>query len=751
MIYKEMKDYYDNLDLKNDENYQRIHQLISDDMKDFYNGSSNLSSVSAKSLLHTSIAEHFEPVIFLNSPFFYEMGIKSAYSWGTRSEPVDVFKQKQRDKAFSCEKTAQAYSDLDILCAKIGESWRTHLGLYRTPTPGFDSDHHSLGYTLLFNIGISGLLKKIEESKIRFSVDSDEYTFCDACEKSCNALIKIANKFSKAAEEAIEKCENSTQIKYMKMIVNAAKRVPENPPESFYEGLAMIWFLRETIGSLEAVGISVLGQVDLLLGKLYENDIKNNKITKDEAKELIRIWLMPTDIKFKSIESGWPETSTCIALGGCDSNGTPVFNEVTKLIIDVHCEMNLVAPKLNVRYSQNSPDEYLELISKKIIKGHNNFALSCDDVVIPSLEKCGFETSDARRYVNGGCQETMVEGAGHTAGAYMYVLLPAILDMSLNTSKISESIKNTALPDIITDASSFDEFYSKFLSNAKRLIQKASETQVIMGLEQKNINPCPLFSSTHEGCIENGKDYTAGGAKYNFSTICLCGIATLIDSLYAIKTIVYDRHELTLKQFSDILLNNWENAEELHQKCIQLPKYGHGNKNVDMLANQFIGDLNSCITEIPNERGGKNIMSMFTYYLYKTFAGYVRATADGRKDGEYLSQGIAESRLQKSNNLTEIFETLKNVDYTRISGISVLDIILSPGIDEKKLASFIKAAGLSGCPNLQLNHLSVEELKAARKNPEEYKHLIVRVSGLSVYFVNLDESIQDEIISRNIY
>ncbi|MBR3966546.1 MAG: hypothetical protein IKJ91_05680 [Clostridia bacterium] len=750
MFFHNMKSYYEKLDLKRDGEYQKIHRLIEIDMDNFSG-----SVLQTKSRLHTSIATHFEPVIFLDSPFFYEMGIRNANSWGLQSKPVDdLFKKRQRDIIYGLTEVAKALSDFNSMCAHPDADHNTHLGLYRTPTPGFDTDHNSIGYTMLFKKGLSGILSEIAESKKRFSEDSDEYSFCCASEESILAVIKTAHKFANAAKDALCHCENSTQEKYMKMIEEAADHIPENPPRSFYEGLAMIWFMREVTGSMEGIGISVLGRVDLLLGELYENDIRYGILTEAEARELIRLWLMPTDIKFRSFESKWPETSTCITLGGCDSKGEFVFNDVTRLIIDEHCSMNLIAPKLNVRYSKNSPKEYLKLISRKILKGYNNFALSCDDIVIPSLEKCGFDRADARRYVNGGCQESMVEGAGHTAGAYMYIFLPTVLDMSLNPSEVSVNIESEnmrgALPDIICDAPDFESFYSMFLSNLKKLLEKAAENQVIIGKEQKNLNPCPLFSSMHEGCIKNGKDYTEGGAKYNFSTICFCGLGTLIDSLYSIKAMVFDRKNLSLKSFADILRNNWEGSEELRLECIKLPKYGHGINEVDMIAERLVEDIDSFVLKIRNERGGTNITSMFSYYLYKLFAKYVRATADGRKDGDLISQGISPGRLVESRSITEVLETVKNVKFNRLSGISVLDLVLTPNIGEDNLVALIKTASECECPNLQLNCLSRKQLTEAKEHPEKHKDLIVRLAGLSVYFVNLEASMQDEVIGRSI-
>lgn len=749
MVFKSLQDYYYNLDLEKSKAYKTIIQLVEDNIEDFSFGDNTVLNKKAKSKWHSLIAEHFEPVLFKDCPFFFEIGIKDGWTWAGGKAPIKI---RQKEK-FMEGPYGKAFTDFDYLRAQIRGDWRMNPALYRVPHPGFDEDHNSIGYTKLFKIGVSGLMDEVKQSKTNFSADSDEYSYLCSMEESLMAVLKIAEKFAKAAKEAIPQCENETQVKYMTMAAQAAENIPKNPPQSFYEGLCMIWFMREVTGSLEGVGISVYGQMDLLLADLYENDIKNGVITKDDARELIRLWLLPTHIKFQCVECPWPESSSCITLGGCDSEGNRVFNDITRMIIEVHHEMKLVAPKLNVRYSKNSTDEYLDLISQKIIAGHNSFALSCDDVVIPGLEKCGYELKDARNYLNGGCQETMVEGVGHTAGTWIYVLLPAILDLSINTSeaasKADSDFAKAALPEVIDDATNFEEFYTRFAENAKNALQKTAEQQLLMGKEQKNLNPCPLFSSLHEGCIENGKDYTEGGAKYNISTVCLCGIATLADSLYAIKAMVYDQKRFTLKEFADILLNNWEGNEELRQECIRLPKYGHGIDDVDTIAKRFIADIDECICKIKNERGGYSITSMFTYYLFKSFSAYIRATADGRKDGDYLSQGIAPSRLQKCNSLTESFETVKTVEYSALSGINVLDVAFAPDVDYKRLTAFIRAAAQCGCSNLQPNCLSYEELKDAKINPDKHRDLIVRVSGLSVYFVNLEESIQDEIICRN--
>lgn len=702
------------------------------------------SPILVKSRMHTVVAEHFKPVIFKNSPFFYEMGVRQSQNWGTpiyNTSPAGVMYNERRKILDNDEIRNSLYS------FKMHDEYNVY-----NCVEGFDIDHHTLDYKTIFEKGLNGIISDIDEK-----LKTDRSDFYIAAKESCMALIKTAEKFAVAADKKIPECESEKQIKYMKMISRTARRIPGNPPETFYEGLAMIWFLRECVASLEGIGISVLGRVDELLGNLYENDKKSGVITESEVRELLALWMVPTDIKFFLDESEWPETSTCIELGGCDADGNDVYNDVTRLIIEVHEENKFVNPKLNCRYSKQSSDEYLRIIARSMLNKHNNFAFINDDSMISSLIKGGITERDARCYVNGGCQEAMTDGMGHSAGADYYLNLPRILDLSMrkldvNEKKVTDRAKNI-VPRIISDAKTFDEFYDRFIENTDLLISTTLGWLAETGKKHPGIHPCPLFSSMQKGCIESGRDYTAGGAKYNHATTCLCGIGTLADSLYAIKKLVYDNKELSFEEINKILESDWNNNEPLRLKCVNMPKYGHGDHDVDSLAKKFLTDINRIISSVHNERGGKFIVSMFVYSAYKEHGKNVRATPDGRHNGDMLNQGIAPGRVKKAESITNVFETVRNMHYNDIAGNSVLDVVMpfSTALTEDIIVSFIRAAGASGCPTVQLNILSADELKDAQINPDKHKDLMVRVCGLSVYFVTLSKEYQDEVISRNFF
>lgn len=750
-VKNEMKNYYSKLPVRAypkfypSENVTDldIREKIYYEMDCFYKEYPDTPSVLLKSRIHSLIAEYCRPKIFTGNPFFFEIGCKERDSWGIGDfTPAFWMTERLREKARSehpiCVEFEERLSKL-FEFDKVGICNIMH---------SFDYDHHSLGYTNLFSKGVNGILKNVKLKKAEYAPGSSQYDFCLAAEESLNSLIKIAQKFSLKAKEMLFGCRDEKQRRYLEMIRDTAVKIPANPPQTFYEGLAMLLFTREVTAVLENIGISQLGHVDRLLYPLYKNDLKSGKITEAEARELIGLWMLHTDIKFDLENNPWPEISTCIQLGGCDINGHPIYNDVTRMFIEEHLNLGFINPKLNCRYSQNSPDEYIKAVGNAILKGHNNFVLINDDVVINGLVKNGVELCDARMYVNGGCQETMIEGFGHTEGAAIYVSVPKILDLFLYSDSRTDIIKP------IQKADTFEDFYNQFLYSAKRFLSLMTDQRNIRQQFYKTYQVSPLFSATQTGCIENGKDYTLAGAKYNFSTIALVGFATLTDSLYAIKKLVYDRKLVTLDELISALKNNWKGYEKLRRSALSTEKYGCNNPEADAFANGLLAELSEYISLIRNERGGSYIPSLFVYYFYQYFSAALRATPDGRYSGDLLSMGCGPSQLTRITDITTTINSMSNIDFTVCcGGNAVLDakFPFNKNFTPEIFNSFIRTCGKLGCPTLQPNVISIQELQDAKLNPEKHKNLIVRISGLSAYFVALTPEIQDEIIARNLY
>ena len=687
--------------------YVDLNDAIRASMDRFAQDNPDCPAVLLKARLHEEIAAQCEPVIFPHSPFYYEIGLKASENWGIpgRGPIVGSWLLDARQDASREPSQARRYLQGLSQFGNDGEA----IGLWSSYA-AFDADHHCLGTTRLLRIGINGILARIDE-RLGESPSADQRDFLTAARMSCLALLQIADKFGEKAREMLPAAPDPRAAAFLTMIAETAPRVPAEPPATFYEGLAALWFLREVAATMEAVGISVIGHPDRQLIALYRDDLAAGRITEDEARDLLARWLLPTDIKFHIDENTWPETSSCIMLGGCDEDGREVFNDLTRMIIDVHGELALANPKLNCRYTADAPEEYLAQIAEQTLSGHNVFALLNDDVLIPACVRMGKTEREARLYANGGCQETVVEGVEHSAGAYYYFNMARVLDLCLQPAPplpadAPREELAAHVPQVIAGVQNFQQFYDRFRRTLIDAIAAGAAWRVQLAEGWSQRHPCPLFSATLHGCIENGMDYAAGGAKYTPSGVALVGLATVVDSLCAIRRAVFAGDGLTLDELREALAANWVGYEPLRARLIGLPKYGHDESEPDALAADLARSVGVAVREMPNERGERFQASMFVYYAFTSMGQICRATPDGR--------------------------------------------VPAGAMPPEALVAAMRTFARLGGPTLQFNCVSVEDLKDAQLHPDNHRDLMVRISGLSAIFVALGKGIQDEIISRTL-
>ncbi|MFZ2655386.1 MAG: pyruvate formate lyase family protein [Victivallales bacterium] len=746
---KQMEDYYkgkwpkNNADGTPDWSKFEVSHEIEKEMDEFVLKNPDTDPNLIKATLHETIAEKFEPVIFSHSPFYYEMGVKHAFSWGTPHQ-FNVGSWMFRKYHHLFEKSnpekvkmlgVRAQHGIDVLYGYV------------------DTDHHSVGYTKVLEKGISGVIDEALDCRSKCRNDS-ERNFIDAALGSMNAMIKVSKKFSEKAKQMLEEAGTDEERKFLSMIAAAAAHVPEHPPRSFYEGLAALWFLRDVTGSMEGIGISILGHPDRVLYKLYRDDIENGRLTREEAVKLAGIWMIPTDIKFDIENSRWPETSTTLTLGGCDREGNPIFNEVTEIFLEAHLKNGFINPKLNCRFGAKSDKRYIRQISEQILGGHNVFALLNDDCLVRSNVKAGKKVEDCNLYGAGGCQETVIEGCEHSEGAYYYFNMPRILDYCIHRHDELESVFSELRmkPVEILKSRTFEECYEKFLRTTAEFIVQGAEFRRDAGKVWPSVNPCPFFSSTLYGCLENRKDYSAGGAKYNPSGLSLVGFGTVVDSLHAIKQACFDEKWIGPDALESILHENWEGHESMRSRFAGLPKFGHNCPEVDDLARRFADDLARISGELENSRGGEFQPSFFVYYSFVGMAKKTLATPDGRCNGDMYAQGVSPGRISPASSLTDTIMSLEKVDFSNFPGNAVLDVQLPMGkMSVDTLSSVIMAFGRINAPTLQCNCVDVGQLRDAQIHPGQHRDLMVRISGLSAKFIALEKDVQDEIIRRNMF
>ncbi len=699
-------------------------------MDDFAASCPGASSYALKAKMYEVIADTVTPRIFADIPFGLELGNLMPRCDGKYNRGGD------HANGWLIERNMHLYEDDDKARLAEYDDMRKYFvqnGTYA------DFLHMGIPMTKVFKIGLSGILAELTEAKEKCTTPK-ETEFIDCAEAGIRALHKIALRLSVAAEE-----------KGMTELAGILSRVPYEPPKTFHEGLNTLGFMRKALGSLEGYGFSSMGRVDYLLGDLYESD-KARGVTDEEMLDLVSRFLLIWDCtndRRQLFEIAWEyELENTLTLGGCDEDGNPVFNGVTKLFINARDNQRCMYPKMMLRFSENSPEEYLQLISRSLTKGQSYSLFENDDVTIPALVKCGTELKDARGYLVGGCWDALTPDYNNKfSGEYFYLTNP-FLDLMEPDGGNLKTMNLSYIPFV--EAKSFEELYDSYLGVIGQILRRKHQLQKEGSKIWDQVSPACALSALMQTCIEMRKDMTAGGIKYSRECVYYTCFAEIVDSLYAIKRLCFADKVLTVGELIDQCKQNWPN-EELRQMAINLPTFGDGSEESTAFATKFYNDLVDLADTFETAYGGK-CRPGFNLYTEVVLVGEMTpALPSGRKMGDYLSQGITPSRLQKECSLYDLLDSYRHIDFTKTSGNASLTLSLPLGkINEEQMAALFRVLAHNGLQAIQINCVDREVLLQAKKNPENHKDIVVRVCGFSAPFVCLSERYQDEVIARNI-
>ncbi len=679
--------------------------------------------------------------VFRNFPFYFELCTGRARNGLTASFPPEpgiggemMRENREIEREFFAFR--DYYKDLNVF-----------ISFFFT-----DFAHHCIGYEKVLNYGLDGIIAQAQKKREQIE-DADGRAFLESAIYGCSVLKEIAQSFSAEASRLAD-CERDDEIREnLLTIAETAGRIPAMPPQTFYEALNTIWFMREIVMGMEGIGIAIIGHFDRLLYPYYKKDVEEGRLTRREAKDLLSFALNLTDAKW-DLRNHPPDggANTAMTIGGCDKNGKLVYNEVTQMILEIFEEQELVNPKLQARISHRHPIAYFEKLGKIIAKGKNVLSIFNDEILIPANVRQGKELADVRLYVAGGCQEPLLSETEINCRAYIYVSLPKLLLLILGVGDrdfwIHESIER---PDIHT-CLSYAEFYACFVGKVRQIMYQVAKYFNRYEKMWYTYNPCPLYSATITGCIENARDMTQGGAKYNTSSFSPVGFGTLVDSLFAIKKAVFDDKNMTLEEMIKCLNSNFSDCERTRAFLVhRVDKWGRDSGEINQLASEISEDLSQILSGIPNSRGGWFESSLFTNTGYVSLRD-TEATPDGRKQGEILSRGMGPSEAVGQTNISRIMEGLAKLRMENYpaSAVLYLDFPFSPNnMDSTIFSAVIRSFLDVGGNVVDFNLTDATVLEEAQKNPERYKNLIVRVWGFSAYFTSLDEELQNEMINRN--
>ena len=699
-----------------------------------------------KALIYETAAEKCPVKVFRHFPFFYELDTGIPRNrWGSHRADLGglggwlMRQPKQMD-----------------LQSRAAERLATvrELGLSNGP-PVFDFDHHCPGYDNVLRLGLNGIIKQAEE-RLERGVDERGRDFLEGAIIGNRSLIRIAERFARQAEEMAAKEETPYVRRRLRRMAETARRVPAEPAETFYEALCTILFMRQVLGGLEGLGQSILGHLDRMLGPYLEGDLEQGRTTMDEAEDLIRAFLAMTDVKF-NIREEPRETSTTVMIGGCDRDGRPVFNDVTRIIIGAYKDLKLVNPKLNARVSPRHPDEYFERLADLHADGRNVLAVFNDDVLIEANRRMGKAVEDCRLYVSGGCQENVLQNTEINSRASIYLNLAHVLLMGFRPEQWRPYLDAAGIePATYDGAETYEEFLRRFLANLEAVANEHIAARNRTEKEGWWYNPCPLHSSTLDDCIEEARDMLDGGTRYAGASVSLIGVGTLVDSLRAVQRLVYEEGRLSLCELAEILEDDFEGQEQLRQYLAnRVPKFGTDDEDIREFSGRVFSDLARVTSGRPNTRGGKYEASVFVYRTFVWMGRGTGATPDGRRAGEPLSQGMGPGPLALSQEagVTTVLSALEPIELEDYPVAAVLDVKLPyapAGMDREVVVTLMKRFLEFGGSVLEFNVVDPEELLDALEHPECHGDLVVRVSGYSARFTTLHENLQQEIIEREL-
>ena len=548
-------------------------------------------------------------------------------------------------------------------------------------------------------------------------------------------------------------------------IAGICKNLSRRPPISFQEAVQSLWFLFTTLHMESNASSFSPGRMDMFLYPFYKYDIERGEIDKQKALEIIEcLWLKFNEIVYMrnshsaKFFAGFP-IGFNIAIGGQDEKGENFVNELSFLFLKAQEHLGLPQPNLSVRLNKNSEDDFLKEAIKVVAKGSGMPQFFNDEAVISAMEALGIAEKDARNYAIVGCVELTTQGNNLGWSDAAMFNLNKVLELTLTGGKCLLTGKQLGENyGTLRDYKTFEELEKSFEKHLDFYMEKMVKACEEVEKAHIDLLPSPFLSTVINDCMGKGTDVTRGGAIYNFSGIQMIQVANLADSLWALKKLVFDEKRISKDELLSALENNFEGYEIVQAMLLnKAEKYGNDIDSVDSMGVKWAEYFKKKLGEYKNYRGGKYHTGMYTVSAHVPMGENLGASPDGRKAYEPLADGgMSPVYGRDTKGPTAVLKSVAKLDKTLTSNGGLLNMKFLPeffrtetGIDKfaKMMRSFIELE----IPHIQFNVVRKEDLIAAKKNPEQYRGLTIRVAGYTAYFTELSEKLQDEIIARTAY
>jgi len=612
-------------------------------------------------------------------------------------------------------------------------------------------------------LGIRGLRKKVEAARCQPEVQAAAHqVFYDAALITLQAAQEFMARYASLARYMAEQARGEARGRELEHIAAVCDWICENPPRDFWEALQSAWFLFVLLQIESNASSFSPGRFDQYMLPFLERDLESGRLTLSEAQDLLEhLWLKFNEIVLlRSSASaryfaGFP-IGFNIVVGGQLPDGSDATNILSYMCLRAQADLGLPQPNLSIRVHRDSPQEFLMTASSVISRGSGMPQVFNDEVIVPGQINRGIAPEDALNYAVVGCVELSVPGKALGWSDAAMFNMTRVLELTLFGGLDPHTGQQIGLrTPALDEMESFEEFEAAYDRQLAHFVELMVEGCNIVDRVHAEILPSPFLSLVVDDCIERGIDVTAGGARYNFSGVQGVQVANVADSLAAVRQAVFEERWLAAEELLSALRADYEGHEALRQRLLnRVPKYGNDDDRVDSLARKWADRYSELVARYPTVRGGVYQPGFYTVSAHVPMGANVGATPDGRRAGEPLADGgLSPSAGRDRKGPTAVLRSVGKIHLELASNGTLLNMKFLPSVFDgrralEKFVTLLRGFCALRIPHVQFNVASSTMLRQAQANPEEYRHLVVRVAGYSAYFVELDRELQDEIIRR---
>lgn len=654
------------------------------------------------------------------------------------------------------------------LCQKIDERFAIYF-LWKSVT----ISHTIPDFPKILRLGTTGIIAEIREQLKYFTDDPDKTATLEAMILCLEGLAAYSRNLARQAAIEAEVETDPARKKELAHLAGICRQVPVHPARTLDEAVNAVWITWVGL-HMESTNAGLsLGRLDQWLQPYFAADMEklSTEAKRDafirHAVEMIACFYMrctdhlPLTPDIANWVFGGSSSDQAITLGGVTPDGGDGVCDMTYIFLKVTEMLSIRDPNVNARFHPGiNSDAYLKRLCEVNLITTATPSLHNDRTVMASLSGFDYDIRDLRDWSATGCVEPTLSGKhfGHTNFQMMNMV--AALEMALNNGR-HPLLDWKFGPDTGVvengDFKTFDDFFTAFTEQFKFIIDQSIEYNEMLAEAHQVLRPTPLLSSLIDGCIRTGRDATVGGAKYNSSGAALIGLADVTDSMMAIKHMVFDEQKITFADLKRAVDANFKNDPAIHaQVTRKVPLFGSGSDAAVAMADRVAKFAHDHYWNKPHYRGGRytvGFWSMSNHVAYGTLSG---ALPSGRLRGKAFTPGLT-PEPHASRNLTDNIRDVARLDYRNITNNIAFNVKVVPAAGDSRektvndIYAYVKTYFDLGGMQMQLNVVTSETLKDAMAHPENYRNLIVRISGYNAYFVTLNRDMQLELIERAEY